>query len=151
MAETDDARLLEETREHLIGKGIVVDPRLRGFYVHDAEVHEETGVSGRSPRSPYRAREPRIGLMPELIQEYKHQVQSLSGVRYTVLAYGEVSSDGNWEGWLEFRPTSDADSILHTGRETRQPDRKALAYWASGLEAIYLEGAFARAIRVDGR
>ena len=32
-----------------------------------------------------------------------------------------------------------------TGRDAVTPDRDALAYWASGLEPIYLDGAFARA------
>ena len=35
--------------------------------------------------------------------------------------------------------------ILRTGRETTQPDRRALEYWASGLEPLYFEGAFERA------
>ena len=36
---------------------------------------------------------------------------------------------------------------LRTERETSQPDRKALVYWASGLETTYYEGALERAIR----
>ena len=34
-----------------------------------------------------------------------------------------------------------------TGRETTQPDRVALEHWATGLEPLYLDGAFARVIR----
>jgi hypothetical protein len=83
--------------------------------------------------------------MPELMQEYRNQVQTTEGVSYTIRAYGELRSDGNWEGWLEFQPRNDAGPILKTGRETTQPDRSALAYWASGLEPVYLEGAFERA------
>jgi hypothetical protein len=30
--------------------------------------------------------------------------------------------------------------------ETTQPNREALAYWASGVEPVYLEGALGRAI-----
>jgi hypothetical protein len=37
--------------------------------------------------------------------------------------------------------------ILHTDRETSQPNRAALEYWADGLEPVYLEGALARAQR----
>jgi len=88
--------------------------------------------------------------MPELIHEYKNQVLSEDGVLYTVLALGELRSDGNWEGWLEFRPES-SELSLRTGRETTQPDRNALVYWASGLEPIYLEGALERAIRAEKR
>ena len=88
--------------------------------------------------------------MPELIHEYKNQVQSRTGVRYSVLAFGERRTDGNWEGWLEFH-SEDAVDRARTRRETTQPDRNALVYWASGLEPIYLEGALERALRADGR
>jgi hypothetical protein len=49
-----------------------------------------------------------------------------------------------WEGWLEFQPL-DGGLPRRTGRETTQPNRDALIYWASGLEPIYFEGAFERA------
>jgi hypothetical protein len=38
-----------------------------------------------------------------------------------------------------------AAAARRTDQETSQPNRGALAYWATGLEAAYLEGAFARA------
>jgi hypothetical protein len=50
-----------------------------------------------------------------------------------------------WEGWIEF--LGDNGLYLRTPRETTQPDRRALEYWASGLSPTYLEGAFARAER----
>jgi hypothetical protein len=37
--------------------------------------------------------------------------------------------------------------VLSTEQETSQPDRKAVEYWAGGLEPVYLEGALARALR----
>ncbi len=46
---------------------------------------------------------------------------------------------------IEFHPTDSSHPILTTDRETSQPNRKALEYWADGLEPIYLEGALARA------
>jgi hypothetical protein len=49
-----------------------------------------------------------------------------------------------WEGWIEFQ-TGDGDWI-RTPRETTQPDRAALHYWAGGLSVTYLEGALARAL-----
>jgi len=49
------------------------------------------------------------------------------------------------DGWLEFHPTDKRKSVLRTEQETSQPNRIAIEYWASGLEPIYLEGAFARA------
>ena len=81
--------------------------------------------------------------MAELIQTYEEVLRDAQGVEYTVHAYGEVRDDGNWEGWLEFHPA--AGAVLRTNRETTQPNHEALRYWASGLEPIYFDGAFARA------
>jgi hypothetical protein len=49
-----------------------------------------------------------------------------------------------WEGWIEFQ-SADGEWV-HTPRETTQPDRAALQYWAGGLSATYLDGALARAL-----
>jgi hypothetical protein len=83
--------------------------------------------------------------MAELIQTYAETVRDAEGVEYVAHVYGEAREDGTWEGWLEFAPAGGAGAARRTGRETTQPDRDALAYWASGLEPIYLDGAFARA------
>lgn len=83
--------------------------------------------------------------MPEIIQQYTPQLRDVNGVTYSVVACGEAGPGGTWEGWLEFRPADGSSPTLRTGRETTQPDRDALAYWASGLEPLYFEGAFARA------
>jgi hypothetical protein len=83
--------------------------------------------------------------MPELIHLYADQVRGRDGTIYTVSAYGEARPDGTWEGWLEFQPPGIGAHALRTERETTQPSREALAYWASGLEPVYLDGAFARA------
>ncbi len=56
---------------------------------------------------------------------------------------GSVGADGLWEGWIEF-VSKDAVPI-RTPRETEQPNRIALEYWATGLTAAYLEGALRRA------
>ena len=80
--------------------------------------------------------------MAELIQTYAEVVRDEGGEEYTAHAYGEARADGNWEGWIEFH--SPLGVVRRTNRETTQPDRDALAYWASGLEPIYLDGAFAR-------
>jgi hypothetical protein len=85
--------------------------------------------------------------MPEVIQQYSLQVHDNNGVRYTVFALGEARPGGTWEGWLEFHPDNNSMPTLRTDRETTQPDRVALAYWASGLEPLYFEGAFSRATR----
>ena len=81
--------------------------------------------------------------MAELIQTYEEVLRDAQGVEYTVHAYGEARDDGNWEGWLEFHPA--AGAVRRTNRETTQPNREALSYWASGLEPLYFDGAFARA------
>jgi hypothetical protein len=83
--------------------------------------------------------------MAEMIQQYTPQFQDESGATYIVMAGGEMTSGGTWEGWLEFHPVDKTKPVLSTGRETTQPDRAALEYWASGLEPLYFEGAFARA------
>jgi hypothetical protein len=84
--------------------------------------------------------------MVELIQEYSTRVRSPDGRTYTVRTYGEQRSDGTWAGWLTFTPDDGATPPLVTDRETSQPNRMTLEYWATGLEPVYLEGAFERAI-----
>jgi hypothetical protein len=82
--------------------------------------------------------------MAELIHEYGARFTGDDRDIYIVRAYGEERSDGTWMGWLEFHPT-DGRAPLRTGQETSQPNRVTVEYWASGLEPIYLKGAFARA------
>ena len=83
--------------------------------------------------------------MAELIQRYEGRVADSAGTRYEVFAYGAGRDDGTWEGWVEFHPAAGVGPVLRTERETSQPNREALDYWASGLEPVYMEGAFARA------
>ena len=71
-----------------------------------------------------------------------HKFEKPTG-KFRVRAYAEKR--GNiWIGWLEFRPVSGGKAI-RTGEETSQPDKKAVQYWATGLEPVYLEGALERA------
>jgi len=83
--------------------------------------------------------------MAELIQEYSSRFTSDQGKTYRVRAYAEARPDGTWSGWLEFHPADGQGAVLRTGQETSQPTRVTIVYWASGLEPIYFEGAFARA------
>ena len=85
--------------------------------------------------------------MCELIHQYTHRVRS-SGAAYVAMAYGEARDDGKWEGWLQFLKTDDDFEVFRTARETTQPDRAALAYWAAGLGPVYLEGALQRATKI---
>jgi hypothetical protein len=83
--------------------------------------------------------------MAILLQEYSTLVNGPDGTIYAVRSYGEERADGTWTGWLEFRPTDDISPTLQTGQETSQPNRTSVEYWATGLEPVYFEGAFARA------
>lgn len=85
--------------------------------------------------------------MAELIQEYTNPLIEQSGIIYIARAYGRERSDGTWEAWLEFHPAGGAGEILRTDQETSQPNRSSVQYWASGLEPVYFEGAFSRALR----
>lgn len=80
--------------------------------------------------------------MSEVLVRYTATVRGNDGSIWTPQACGGVASDGLWEGWIEF--VSD-DRAVRTGRETEQPNRDALMYWAQGLTGAYLEGALARA------
>lgn len=82
--------------------------------------------------------------MGEQILEHAVILVDTEGVTYRASTWGEQRDDGTWWGWLEFQPR-DGGTLLVTGQETSQPNRDALAYWATGLEPIYLEGALIRA------
>ena len=90
--------------------------------------------------------------MPELIHEHSVTVTANQGVRYRARVYGERRRDGTWSGWIEFVPADGRHVAvtLRTGQETSQPDRKAVEYWAGGLEPVYLEGALTRAREAAG-
>jgi hypothetical protein len=82
----------------------------------------------------------------ELLVTYTTPTRSPSGDLYYARALGQKSSDGLYEGWLEFQLAGD-DSVLITRRETEQPNRDDLMYWAQGLTDVYLEGALSRILR----
>jgi hypothetical protein len=84
-------------------------------------------------------------MMAELLQEYTAVVTGPDGTAYNVRSYGEERADGTWVGWLEFEPEDPEEVTLATDQETSQPNRTAVEYWATGLEAVYFEGAFERA------
>ena len=73
----------------------------------------------------------------------------LDGVPYTTQVAGRAEGH-MWEGWVEF-VAQDGSDALRTPRETTQPDRAALVYWATGLSATYLEGALRRALNPPAR
>ena len=64
---------------------------------------------------------------------------------YHARAVGRRADDGMWEGWLEFTPIAGNSDVIVGSVESRQPERHDLAYWASGLTPVFLEGALRRA------
>jgi hypothetical protein len=80
------------------------------------------------------------------IHEYPHPIQDGDGSLYVPVVVGVQRTDATWAGWIEFREIG-GTRVLRTNRETTQPNQGALAYWASGLQPSYLEGAFKRAAR----
>jgi hypothetical protein len=85
--------------------------------------------------------------MEELIHTFVSQITDADGHLYIARAMGRQRKGGTvWEGWLEFAPVGGRGIVRRSQIETTQPNRKALAYWASGIEPVYLEGALERAI-----
>jgi hypothetical protein len=84
--------------------------------------------------------------MAEVVVQFEASVPGPEGRVYRPRACGRVMDDGRrWEGWIEFEP-NDESSVLRTSRETVQPNREDLRYWATGLTTTYFEGALQRAL-----
>ena len=83
--------------------------------------------------------------MAEVLVQFTEPIVA-DGVAYRANACGAPTSDGLWQGWIEFTPTSGGPSV-RSRRETTQPNRVDAVYWATGLTPIYLEGALQRTLR----
>src|SRR4029453_201186 len=83
--------------------------------------------------------------MAEVFVEFPEPVRSTTGVHYRAQAWGAPMPDGLWEGWIEFAPL-DGGPPIRSPRETTQPNRTDAVYWATGLGAVFLEGALQRAV-----
>src|SRR5436309_7263596 len=83
--------------------------------------------------------------MAEVLVRFTESVRGDDGSRYAAQASGALAKDGLWEGWIDFAGPN--GNPVRTPRETEQPNRDALVYWAEGLTAAYLEGALRRALR----
>ena len=81
--------------------------------------------------------------MAELLVRFTERIAAEDGTSYLPQACGGIADDGLWEGWIEFVSPS---RTLRSPRETEQPNRDALVYWAEGLTVAYLEGALDRAL-----
>jgi hypothetical protein len=82
--------------------------------------------------------------MAEVLATFKTPVTDEFGSYYP-RAVGRLAPDGMWEGWIEFLPVDGGGDVLITPVESRQPERQHLAYWATGLSQVYMEGALHRA------
>jgi hypothetical protein len=111
----------------------------------DADVRVEYERGGGAREMVIRVTWGSVSALPVLIHRHSEQVRDTHGHLYDVLIYGEPKAGGTWEGWLEFVPLSASLRTRRTERETTQPDRAALEYWATGLEPLYFAGAFERA------
>ena len=82
--------------------------------------------------------------MAEVLTSFPTPVRDDLGTYYA-RAVGRLASDKMWEGWIEFVSADGGADVLVSGIESRQPEREHLAYWATGLTHVYLEGALSRA------
>ena len=83
--------------------------------------------------------------MAHLLVRFDDILEGPAGIGYRPRACGQPCADGRWEGWLEFVPATGDGPPLCTSRETAQPSRSELTYWAEGLTRVFLEGALRRA------
>jgi hypothetical protein len=83
--------------------------------------------------------------MAEVLNQYPDVIVSEDGVRYVAQATGASTPGGSWEAWIEFLPIEGGVPV-RTPRETTQPNQTDAEYWATGLTAVYLEGALRRAL-----
>jgi hypothetical protein len=79
-----------------------------------------------------------------VLVQFENAVTADDGKAYIARVCGRRAAENMWEGWIEFDRTG--GSVLRTPRETTQPNRPDLEYWASGLTEAYLEGALERAL-----
>jgi hypothetical protein len=84
--------------------------------------------------------------MKHLVHERPIDLLDSEGQAYDrVIVWAVPQRGGTWAGSIEF-VSVDGDG-LSTGRETTQSRLDNVAYWASGLKPMYLEGAFRRALK----
>jgi hypothetical protein len=85
--------------------------------------------------------------MPEVLVEYESMVAGEDDRRWSAHVCGRRSTGNMWEGWIEFVPEDRKGRPIRSRRETTQPSRDDLHYWATGLTPVYLQGALTRALQ----
>src|SRR5688500_13102568 len=88
--------------------------------------------------------------MSEILVKFDESISTPDGRRFFAQAAGKETDGGLWEGWLEFLPADESAEPVCSERETTQPNRKNVEYWAQGLTRVYLEGALNRALKPSG-
>jgi hypothetical protein len=83
--------------------------------------------------------------MAQVLAQYTDILTDADAISYRAHACGAPMPDGKWQGWLEFLPL-DGSTPIRSGRETTQPNRTDVEYWATGLTTVYLQGALQRAL-----
>jgi hypothetical protein len=83
--------------------------------------------------------------MAEVLMSYDTPVIAPEG-RYHARAIGRLAEDRMWEGWFEFQPLDTDGPVIVGSVESRQPEAHDLAYWATGITPVFLEGALDRAL-----
>lgn len=86
--------------------------------------------------------------MAETLLQFQTPVSAPDGTRYVARAVGAMFDGPTWQGWVEFVPVN-GGSALRSPRETTQPNRVDIEYWATGLTPIYLDGALVRALEAE--
>ncbi len=83
--------------------------------------------------------------MTETLVKFDEPIRRADGTPYIVQAMARRRDDNLWEGWLLFTPAKGGEAVT-SGRETTQPNRDAVMYWAQGLSRVYLMGALERSL-----
>lgn len=83
--------------------------------------------------------------MAETLLQYQYPVAAPDGTLYEARACGGPLRGEMWEGWIEFVPLAGGEPV-RSPQETTQPNRVDTVYWATGISAVYLEGALGRAL-----
>ena len=85
--------------------------------------------------------------MAELVHEREIALSGPDGTIYDrALVYAEPNGRTTWAGFIEFVPAK-GNRTVRTDHETTQSNIEGVAYWGTGLELVYLDGALARAVR----
>jgi hypothetical protein len=81
------------------------------------------------------------------VHEREIELLDSDGVVYARAdVYVEPQRQGTWQAWIEFT-SLDGSRVVRTDRETTQSTLEGVAYWATGLERTFLQGALDRALR----